>query len=98
MTEHDKKVRSTANRYKKSGWQVRADISGYKRPNSIGKYKRIPDVVAKKGKKVRIFEVETPKSMKTDRAQRSTFMKHAANKTNTSFKVLVAKKSRKKKR
>ena len=97
-TIHDKKVRATANRYKNNGWRVKADISGFKRPEGIGKYNRIPDVVVKKGKKTRIFEIETPKSMKTDRAQRSSFQKHAANKSSTSFKVLVAKKTRKKKR
>ena len=98
MTKHDKKIRATANRYKKNGWRVRADISGFNRPDSIGKYKRVPDVVARKGRQTRIFEIETPKSLKTDRAQRSAFSKHAANKSNTTFKVLVAKKTRKKKR
>lgn len=98
MNEHNKKVRTTANRYKKNGWRVRADIPGYKRPDPIGKYNRIPDVVAKKGRQTRIFEIETPKSLKTDRAQRSTFKKHAANKPNTTFKTLVARKHRKRKR
>ncbi len=93
---HDKKVRATASRYKREGWSVRADIPGYKRPGPIGKYNRIPDIVVKKGKKIRIFEIETPKSLKTDRAQRSTFSKHASNKKNTIFKVLVAKKPRRK--
>lgn len=95
---HDKKVRVTASRYKREGWKVRADLPGYKRPNSIGKYKRVPDVVARKGKRTRIFEIETPKSLKTDRAQRGTFKKHAANKPNTKFKTLVARKPRKRKR
>lgn len=97
-TLHDKKVRATANRYKREGWRVRADIPDYKRPKSIGKYNRVPDVVAKKGKKTRIFEIETPRSLKTDRAQRSTFKKHATMKSNTTFKVLVTRKPRKRKR
>ena len=96
--KHDKKVRATASRYKREGWSVRADVSGYKRPDPIGKYKRIPDVVVKKGRQIRIFEIETSKSLKTDRAQRSTFKKHAANKPNTKFKTLVARKPRKRKR
>ncbi len=95
---HDKKVQATTSRYKRDGWSVRADIPNYKRPKPIGKYNRIPDVVARKGKKTRVFEIETPRSMKTDRAQRSTFKKHAAKKLNTKFKVIVAKKPRKRKR
>jgi len=97
-TLHDKKVRETANRYKREGWSVQADIAGYKSPDSIGKYNRVPDVVAKKGKKIRIFEIETPKSMKIDTSQRRTFSKHAAMNENTTFKTLVAKKPRKRKK
>jgi len=95
---HNLKVRSTANRYKNNGWKVHADAPGFKRPNPIGKYNRIPDVVAKKGKQVRIFEVETPKSMKTDIQQRRAFSKHASAKLNTTFKVLIAKKPGKRNR
>ena len=97
-TIHDKKIRSTTSRYKRDGWSVRADIPGYKSPDPIGKYNRVPDIVVKKGKKTRIIEIETPKSLKTDCAQRGTFKKHAANKQNTTFKVLVARKPKKRKK
>lgn len=42
------KVKEKANSLKRQGWKVQTDVEGYESPDPIGKYKRIPDVQAKK--------------------------------------------------
>lgn len=90
QSTHDRKVRETANRYKREGWKVTADVPGYKSPKIINR--KQPDIVVKKGRKTKIFEIETHKSMKTDKPQRAVFRKFARKKPNTTFKTLIAKK------
>lgn len=89
QTEHDRKVRSLANGLKKKKYKVEADVTGFKEPRSIGKNNRIPDIVASKGGRKRIIEVETPSSMKTDKGQHSTFRRSAAQRKNTTFRIEV---------
>ena len=45
---HDAAVRREANRLRRQGWNVKAAVSGYPQPSSIGKEKKIPDIEAKK--------------------------------------------------
>ena len=89
---HDRKVKEIARDLKKQGYSVKADVGRYTRPSSIGKYKRRPDIeaVAKSGQR-RIIEVETPKSLRTDREQIKTFIRHATHKKRTSFDIVVTK-------
>lgn len=84
---HDSKVKQIAKRLKNEGWQVKADIPGYEKPDPIGKKKRIPDITAKKGGAKKIIEVETPETMKMDEKQQETFRRSAAQQKRTSFQI-----------
>ncbi len=91
QTKHDKKVKAVAQQYKKQGFEVKADLPGFDRPAPIGKYGRIPDIEAVKGRRREIVEVETPETLKSDKDQQATFRKHAAQKSNTKFRIEVTK-------
>ena len=58
---HDRKVAELAKGLQKRGYRVEADLPGHSRPPSLGGTR--PDVVAKKGSKVLVREVETPSSL-----------------------------------
>ena len=89
---HDRKVRKIARGLKNEGYTVKADIRGYEKPSAIGKHKRRPDIEAtsKSGRR-KIIEVETPKSLPRDREQTKTFIRHAAQKKNTTLDIIVTK-------
>lgn len=95
---HDRKIASTARRLEKKGYKVKADIQGYEKPSKIGKKKLMPDIEASKRGIRRIIEVETKGSLKKDKAQQSTFRRHAAQKKRTVFEIVVAKERKSKKR
>ena len=83
-TQHDRKVRKIAAAYWERGFDVRADLPEYQSPKPIrGK---IADVVAKKGKKTIIVEVETPESFGRDRNQRGILSDYAKSKPRTTFR------------
>lgn len=88
---HDRKVRELARELKKQGYAVRADIRGYERPVPIGRSRRRPDIEATKSGGRKIIEVETPKSLVTDKEQLKTFIRHASHKRGTSFDIVVTK-------
>lgn len=91
QTKHDQEVKKIAEKYKREGFKVKADLPGYKRPQAIGKYGKIPDVQAEKGPKREIVEVETPETLRSHKEQHTTFKKHAAQKKHTKFTIKVAK-------
>ncbi len=86
---HDQRVKQIASKLKRENWKVKADIPGQAKPRPIGKDNRVPDVEASKGGRRKIIEVETPDSLKKDKAQQSTFRRHAAQKKNTTFDIEV---------
>ena len=88
-TKHNKAVEKSAEYYKKNGYQVKADISGYKRPEIINK--RRPDVIASKKNKTVIVEVETPDTMVKDKKQREAFKEHADRDDRTCFRCKLTK-------
>lgn len=88
QSRHDNFVSNSARGYKSLGYTVRADVKGFKSPSTIGG--RIPDVVATKGSNKIVVEVETPASMKADKAQRNVFRKYANARKNVSFRTRVA--------
>jgi hypothetical protein len=88
--KHDSKVKSIAKSLEKKGWNVKADIAGYKKPDPIGKEKFIPDVQATKKGGTRLYEVETKDSMEKDKEQRETFRRSAAHRNKTTFEIIKA--------
>lgn len=57
---HDNRVRREAAKLNSERWNIQADLPGYESPDPIGKDNRVPDILATKGNKVKIIEVETP--------------------------------------
>ena len=93
QSTHDQKVTQEAQKLTNQGWKVKAVLPGYNKPEPIGRSKRITDVEATKGGRRRLIEVETPDTIGRDKKQQETFCRHAGQKPNTSFQVVVTDKS-----
>lgn len=89
QTKHDQTVKKTAQYYKSQKYKVKADIKGFNKPKPING--RRPDVVAKKGGKTKIIEIETRESLEKDRSQQKTFQNYADKHKNVRFRTKVAK-------
>tara|TARA_Y100000310_G_scaffold79677_1_gene76348 strand:- start:3631 stop:3918 length:288 start_codon:yes stop_codon:yes gene_type:complete len=86
-SKHDIRVRKIAGGYKSQGWKVKADVKGYSAPRTI--YRRQPDIIATKGKKMKIIEVETKDSYKKDTSQRNAFKRFASLNKKRKFRTSV---------
>jgi len=86
-TKHDSKVKQTANKLKREGWKVEADISGYKQPDPIGQGNFIPDIKARKGSATKLIEIADEEDEKRDKDQHSAFRRSAAQRNRTTFKI-----------
>ncbi len=90
QTKHDRKVLERARALREQGFNVRADIPSFKKPDSI--HGRRPDIEARKyGEPKVIEEIETPRSLKKDRPQQRVFEKYAEKK-GIKFNIRIAKK------
>ena len=89
QSKHDRKVSELAKEYEAMGYSVSADIAGYPKPKTIGGYR--PDVVATKGVRRIIIEVETEDSVNNarDLLQQIAFGRAAKRSKNTKFKRIV---------
>jgi hypothetical protein len=74
-TKHDTAVEKTAKKLKKEGFNVKADVPGFRQPPNMGGCR--PDIYAEKGKDKRIIEIETSKSKTTDKSQQMCLKKQA---------------------
>jgi len=86
---HDRKVRQRANELKKAGWSVKADLPGYEIPKGIGQNNYIPDILATKGNKKLIVEVDTPGTVNPE--QLSAFRRSAGQSDNSKFEHIITK-------
>lgn len=93
-TEHDNTVRKKAKELKNEGWKVKAALPEYEKPPPVGRKGFIPDIEATKAGAKRLYEVETPESMTSDKEQRETFRRHARNKPRTTFHTIETSKSK----
>jgi len=89
QSKHDKKVRSIAKSYERRGYKVKADISGYPKPEPIGKKKRVPDVEATRPGTRHIWEVETKATYEPHKDQRVAFKKSARKRRRTKYKEAI---------
>lgn len=87
QSKHDARVKRIAGGYKSQGWKVKADIKGSPAPRTI--YGKQPDLIATKGNKMRIVEVETGSSMNKDVAQRNVFKRFAGLNKKRKFRTSV---------
>lgn len=85
QSRHDAEVARIANQFERQGYDVKADIKGYPRPDTLGGYR--PDVVAKRGIEREIVEVETPGSVDStrDKNQQEAFQRAANRSKSTEF-------------
>ena len=90
QSAHDKKVESLAKNLKEQGFSVQADIPGYDKPTTFGGVR--PDVIGRKGKERRIYEVETSDSADSANAlkQQEKFKEVAERNPKTTFKRFMA--------
>ena len=87
-TKHNKAVTRVAAGYKSQGYKVSADhVKGYRKPRMI--YGKKPDVIATKGAKTRIVEVETRASLRKDSSQRNAFRRFANLSNKRRFRTKV---------
>jgi hypothetical protein len=89
QTKHDKKIRDLAKEYKDKGYDVKADIPGYKSPETI--YGKRPDLIAKKKGHETAIEIETPDSVDStrDKKQQKAFKNWRNRKTTRHYKRIV---------
>lgn len=88
QSKHDTTVRRVAGGYGGRGWKVKADVSGYPTPRTI--YGKRPDVIATKGTKTRVVEVETPRTYGKDVPQRSAFKRWTSQDPKRKFRTKIA--------
>lgn len=90
QSKHDKKVQSLAENLERQGFEVEADLKGYKQPGTIGGMR--PDIVASRPGERRIYEVETNDSVNTsrDQKQQAEFKKAADASKKTTFRRFMA--------
>ena len=91
LSTHDRKVRELARDLEKQGFKVRADLQGREKPRPITSKGLVPDIEAERAGRKLIVEIETPESHVRDKAQIETFVRHAAHKGNTTFRLVVTK-------
>lgn len=86
QTKHDRKVAALAANLERQGFSVQADIPGYAKPTTFGSLR--PDVIGRKGKERRIYEVETPDTVDSarDQKQQAEFKDVADRNRKTVFK------------
>lgn len=89
QTKHDRDVKSSADYYRRQGYNVKADVRGYAQPDTFNG--RRPDVVARKGNDQVLVEVETKSSNAGDRQQQSALRRYADSRKNTRFRKKVVK-------
>lgn len=84
---HDSTVIALANKLENEGYEVMADVEGFSKPYTIRGY--IPDILAMKGAKVKIIEVETHGSYRKDINQRKVLKRFASLDKNMSFETVM---------
>jgi hypothetical protein len=85
--KHDTAVLRSATWYENQEFNVKADLPKYEKPKKIGGY--VPDLIAKKGKKEIIVEVETKDTNEKDKEQHEAFKEYAERKRGREFKKRI---------
>ena len=85
--KHDNAVLRSAGWYKGQGYKVKADLPGWKKPKKIGGF--IPDLIAKKGEKEIVKEIETKDTNEKDKKQQEAFKEYTSRKRSREFKKKI---------
>lgn len=73
QAKHDRKVRQRLDYYRGKGFRVWADLPDRARPPKVGGV--IPDIYARKKKKLFVEEIETPSTQESDKKQQDKLRK-----------------------
>jgi len=85
--KHDNSVLRSAEWYRKHGFITKADLPGWNKPKKIGGF--IPDIIARKGKKEIILEVENKNTDKSDADQQKAFKKYSKREKERTFRKKI---------
>lgn len=85
--KHNRKVLREAKTLRNKDYKVKADLPGFKKPHPIKG--RRPDIEAHKGKREKIIEIETPKTVKVDKPQHKAFADYADRSKNRTFDLKI---------
>lgn len=88
QAKHDNKVRQELEKLKDEGYRVWADLPDRARPPKVGGV--IPDIYARKRKKLIVEEIETKSTLEADQKQQIK-LKKGTKELGGIFKVKVAK-------
>ncbi len=82
--KHDEGVFKSATWYKNRGFKTFADLPGWEKPKSIGGF--IPDLIARKGKREIVVEIETKNTANIDMEQQEAFENYTKKSNNKTFR------------
>ena len=85
--KHDESVLRSAEWYEGRGYKVNADLPDYNKPKNIGGY--VPDLIAKKGKKEIVLEVETKNTNELDKEQQKAFKEYSGRGKERTFRKKI---------
>ena len=85
--KHDEIVLRSAEWYEGRGYKVNADLPDYNKPKNIGGY--VPDLIAKKGKKEIVLEVETKNTNELDKEQQKAFKEYSGRGKERTFRKKI---------
>ena len=88
QAKHDKKVGLEFEKLKSEGFRVWADLPGRTRPPKVGGV--IPDIYARKRKKLIVEEIETASTRESDESQQRK-LKKGTEELGGDFKIKIAK-------
>lgn len=87
QAKHDKKVRQRLDYYKKKDYRVWADLPKRAKPPKVGGV--IPDIYARKKKKLFVEEIETSATKESDKKQQAK-LRRGTKKLGGKFSVKIA--------
>ena len=88
QAKHDQRVQQRLDYYKEKGFRVWADLPKRAKPPKVGGV--IPDIYARKKKKLFVEEIETPSTKDTDQPQQQKLRK-GTKKIGGKFSIKIAK-------
>ena len=80
-------VESKAEKWKRQGYNVKAKLNGWSRPNKIEGL--VPDLRAKRGETIIIGKIETDESLESNKSRWEAFKKYAEENDSASFRLFI---------
>lgn len=89
QSDHNNTVKKLSKQYRQKGYEVKADVEGWKKPGTIKGVR--PDIIAEKSGYKTVVEIETKESVhsKRDLQQQKTFRDWSKNSNKKHYKRIV---------